>query len=107
MDMQADLLTPDLKASALYYRKKLKRHNFTILNLNTLDGYCYLWDKSEGGLNADEHVSILCDLITTQIDKNTYNYVICYNDGSTEQNRNSIVTNALLMASPETGIQIT
>lgn len=107
MDMQAVLLSPDLKASALYYRTKLKVHNFTIFNLNTLDGYCYLWDESEGGLNADEFASILYDFITTQIDKNTCNHVILYSDGCTYQNRNCIIANALLLASQKMGIEIT
>lgn len=107
MNMQAVLICPDLKASALYYRTKLKVHNFTLFNLNTLDGYCYLWDESEGGLNPDEFASILYNFITTQIDKNIYNHVIFYSDGCTYQNRNCIIANAILLASRETGIQIT
>lgn len=53
MDLQAVLLCPYLKAS-FYYKMKLKVHNFTINNLKTKEGFCFLWDESEGGLTADD-----------------------------------------------------
>lgn len=82
-------------------------HNFTIFNLSNLDGYCYMWDESEGGLNADEFATIIYNFVITEIDRNGYNHVIVYSDGCTYQNRNSIVTNALLLAAQETGFTFT
>lgn len=107
MDLEAVLLSPNLNASALYYRTKLKVHNFTIYNIKTHDAYCYLWDESEGGLNADEFASILTNFITKEIDTTNYTHLIFYSDGCTYQNRNSILSNALLFASKQTGLTIT
>lgn len=50
MDLQSVLLCPKSNVSALYYRTKLIVHNFTIFNLHTKDGYCFLWHEGEGSL---------------------------------------------------------
>ena len=42
MDVQAVLLSPSLKASALYYKTKLAVHNFTIFNLANSHVTCYV-----------------------------------------------------------------
>lgn len=106
MDLQAVLLCPYLKASALYYKMKLKVHNFTISNLKTKEGFCFLWDESEGGLTADEFSSIIVDFIINYIDTTVIRKVIIYSDGCTYQNRNSILSNALLFVAAKTGISI-
>ncbi|KAM3602808.1 uncharacterized protein V6R79_011236 [Siganus canaliculatus] len=53
MDLQAVLLCPNTQASSLYYRTKLQVHNFTLFNLRSQEGYCYLWDESEGDLCSE------------------------------------------------------
>lgn len=106
MDVQAVLLCPFLKASALYYRRKLKVHNFTFYNLKSCEGYCYLWDETEGGVNADEFATIVTHFISTEINLDIVKRVILYSDGCTYQNRNAIMANALLMVSHKTGITI-
>lgn len=107
MDVQAVLLCPYLKASALYYRRKLKLHNFTLYNLKTGAAYCYLWDETEGGVNADEFATILTHFISTEINLDVVKHVIFHSDGCTNQNRNVIMTNALLLRAHELGIKIT
>lgn len=103
MDLQAVLLAPKMEASALYYRTKLKVHNFTIYNLKTQDGRCYLWDESEGGLSADEFATIIFNFVCEQIGKKK---IILYSDGCTYQNRNSVLANALLLAAVKMDIEI-
>lgn len=107
MDVQAVLLCPFLKASALYYRRKLKVHNFTFYNLKSCEGYCYLWDECEGGVNADEFATIVTHFISKEINLDIVKHVILYSDGCTSQNRNAIMANALLLASHKTGVTIT
>lgn len=99
MDMQAVLLSPSLNASALYYRTKLKIHNFSIYNLKDKEGYCYLWDESEGGLNADEFSSIIGHFVMNEVDSSKYNHIIFYSDGCTYQNSSSILANTLILVS--------
>lgn len=48
MDVNAILLCPYLKASALRYTRKLKLHNFTLYNLKTGESYCCFGDETEG-----------------------------------------------------------
>lgn len=77
----------------MYYRTKLKIHNFSIYNLKDKEGYCYLWDELEGGLNADEFSSIIGHFVMNEVDSSKYNHIIFYSDGCTYQNRNGILAN--------------
>ena len=65
MDLQSVLLSPSLKASALYYRTKLCVHNFTIFNCVTKDVMCYVWHEAEGGLSANEFASCIVDFLSS------------------------------------------
>ena len=105
MDLQALLLSPRLEASALYYKSKLKVHNFTIYDLQRNDGYCFLWHECEGGMNASEFASIVVHFIETNIKDDSE--IIFYSDGCTYQNRNSIMSNALARLAKQKGITIT
>lgn len=91
MDMQAVLLSPSLKASALYYKTKLKVHNYTFYDLKTNDAFCYVWNESEGGLDADEFASIITHFIVNEVDRSKKDHVILYSDGCTYQNRNCVL----------------
>lgn len=42
MDLQSLLFSPRSNVSALYYKMKLSTHNFTIYDLVTHEGFCYL-----------------------------------------------------------------
>lgn len=53
-DMQAVLMAPKSQLSALYYRTKLQVHNMCFYNLMV----CFLWNETEGGVNAEEFASI-------------------------------------------------
>lgn len=53
MDLQAVLLCPETQASSMYYKTKLQVHNFTLFDLRTKEGYCYIWDESQGDLSSE------------------------------------------------------
>lgn len=61
MDLQQLLLCPKSFASGVYYKRKLSVHNFTLYDLATTEGYCYLWHEGEGGLDSDEFATITCN----------------------------------------------
>ena len=48
MEIQRVFLSPSLKASALYYKTKLKVHNYTVFDLATRASACYLWNEPAG-----------------------------------------------------------
>lgn len=105
-DLQAVLLSPALKASALYYKTKLKVHNYTIFDNQTKEAFCFIWHESEGGVNADEFASILHYFIKKHVSE-TVRHIIFWSDGCTNQNRNAILANALLMVAKQRSITIT
>lgn len=57
-DMQAVLMAPKSQVSTLYYRTKLQVHNMCFYNLRNNDGFCFLWNETEGGVNSEEFASI-------------------------------------------------
>ena len=96
MDLQAVLLAPVLNASTLYYKTKLTCHNFTLFDLNSNQGTCYFWDESHGGLEADSFASCIIDYLETHESCKKASTIILYSDGCTYQNRNVVLSNALL-----------
>lgn len=106
MDVESVLLSPVLNASALYYKTKLTVHNFTVYDLKTRHVKCYLWDETHADLVASVFANCLLDYLQDQFKDMLP--IIIYSDGCTNQNRNSILSNALChyaMASGKTIIQ--
>ncbi|XP_062387011.1 uncharacterized protein LOC134076007 [Sardina pilchardus] len=94
MDLQALLLCPKLKASALYYKTKLAVHNFTVYNMLTHSATCYVWHEGEGSLSASEFVSCVVDYLSAHTEPDTF---ILWSDGCGYQNRNAVLSSALLL----------
>jgi hypothetical protein len=71
MDLQAVLLCPSLKASALYYKTKLSCHDFTIYDMKTRNVFCYFWTESEGDQTSNscvfDYVSEIDETVKTLI----------------------------------------
>ena len=105
MDLQSVLLAPRLQASALYYKTKLCIHNFTVFDLHTKDGVCYMWHEGEGGLSANEFATIICSFVD-ELETKEGDDVTLWSDGCTYQNRNSILANALLSVAMKKKITI-
>lgn len=51
----------------MYYKTKLIVYNFTLFNLQTQDGYCFLWHKVEGGLSSNEFSSLLVHFLDNNV----------------------------------------
>ncbi|XP_050504931.1 uncharacterized protein LOC126883425 [Diabrotica virgifera virgifera] len=102
MDTQAVLLAPKSNVSSLYYKTKICTHNFCIFNIKNKDGFCYLWNETEGGLSSDNYATIIVKFITEKLLPSIHREpgqdtkIILYSDGCTAQNRNVILANALL-----------
>lgn len=61
VDFQAVLMTPTSNVSTLdYYKTKLQVqvYNFCFYNIVNGKVFCYLWNETEGGENAEEFASI-------------------------------------------------
>lgn len=108
MDLQSVLLSPKSNVSAMYYKTKLIVHNFTLYNLKSHEGFCFLWNESEGSITSNEFSSILSYFVESQIaSQNDLQELIFYSDGCTGQNRNSTLSNAFLNLCITHNIKIT
>ena len=106
IDLQAVLLCPKLQASALYYRTKLACHNFTVMDLASKSASCYFWTEVED-LSASSFASCVTDYLTRTLDESPMiTEVIIYSDGCTYQNRNVVLSNALLKIAQDRHITI-
>ncbi|CAH1108056.1 unnamed protein product [Psylliodes chrysocephalus] len=96
-DLQAVKICPQLKASSLYYKVKLCCHNFTIYDLATNLGPCYWFDETKTYLQASSYASCVVDYLKDNfLDNGDKREIIIFSDGCIAQNRNSIMSNALL-----------
>lgn len=108
MDLQAVKLCPQLNASSLYYKVKLCCHNFTIYDLKTNLGTCCWFDETKTDLQYSTYASCVVDYLKENfLDKGDKREVIIFSDGCTAQNRNSIISNALLNLSETYSVKIT
>ncbi|XP_045484411.1 uncharacterized protein LOC123689220 [Pieris rapae] len=105
-DMQAVMLCPYLNASALYFKTKLCVHNFTVYNLSNHQAMCYWFDETVTDLRATTYASFFVAYITNLLE-NDPKEVIIYTDGCTAQNRNNVVSNALLRLAVKYNVTIT
>ena len=97
LDVQAVLLSPKTKPSALYYKTKLQLHNLSFYNLKTSEGYCYVWDETEGDVNSEVFAYLQYKHFSTVLDAHPeIEEIIIWSDGCTYQNRNTCLANSLL-----------
>ena len=64
-DLEEVLLTPHSFESVLYYKRRLNTFNFTLYNMGTKDGYCYVWNKTMACRGASEIASCVLHFIKT------------------------------------------
>nr|XP_026498301.1 uncharacterized protein LOC113402304 [Vanessa tameamea] len=81
-------------------------HNFTIYNLGTTNVMCYWFDETTTDLKASTYASLYIDYLKKIIEERPKDIVI-FSDGCTSQNRNVVVSNALLRLAMEKNIVIT
>lgn len=107
MDVQAVKLVPQLNASAAYYKMKLQLHNFTIYNIVTHESDNYVWDETDGNLVSSVFATCIIKHLKKFHDQSPeIHHIIIYSDGCFHQNRNTVLSNALLTYSKETNITI-
>ena len=62
-DLQAVLPIPYAGDAQIYYMRKLAAYNFTIYEAASHNGYCYIWDETEGKRGANEIATCLLQYI--------------------------------------------
>jgi len=97
MDLQSALTTPCGNVSALYYAHKLSVYNFTIYNQASGQGYCMLWNETQGRRGSNEIGSLLYLYLKEHVPADV-KHVIVTSDSTVAQNRNQYITSLLLVA---------
>lgn len=93
-DTQAVKLSPDINATAIYYKTRLQAHNYTIYNLVSHQCSNYWWDETHGDLSASSFVSCIIAHFEKYCLSDTFPITL-YSDGCGYQNRNQFLSNAL------------
>lgn len=93
-DTQADKLSPDINATAIYYKTRLQVHNYTIYNLVSHQCSNYWWDETQGDLSSSSFVSCIIAHFEKHCLFDTFPMTL-YSDGCCYQNRNQFLSNAL------------
>lgn len=106
MDLQAVKLCPFIPANQVYFKTKLCCHNFTVYDLSSKDATCYWFSEDQiNELKASTFTSCIIDYITENcLSKKVP--IIIYSDGCGYQNRNQVLSNALLNLAIQHGITI-
>ncbi|CAH2002174.1 unnamed protein product [Acanthoscelides obtectus] len=104
MDLQAVKVCPSVMARMAYFKTKLCVHHFTVYNLATRDCICYWFDETSSDLQASTFASFIVDYIRKHF--NCEKPIIIYSDGCTYQNRNTIMSNALLHLAMDLNVTI-
>ena len=86
-DLEEVLLTPHSFESCLYFKRRLNTFNFTVYDLNTHDGYCYVWNEAIASRGACEIASCLFSFIQDLSQKGKKK-LIMYSDNCCAQNKN-------------------
>ena len=95
VDMAQVTPCPKASASEFYYISKLNCFNYSVYNLGTSDGTCYLWDQTTAKRGATECASGLIHYLTKCVSSGVTTVSI-WSDTCRGQNRNQLLSSMLL-----------
>nr|CAI5852332.1 unnamed protein product [Callosobruchus analis] len=96
-DLQQVLITPsDPTNNQLFYKTRLSTYNFTVYNVVSKEGTCYMWHESEGGRGSFEIASCLFQYFQSLPDN--AKEVRCFSDRCGGQNLNQFVVGMCIYA---------
>nr|CAI5819935.1 unnamed protein product [Callosobruchus analis] len=96
-DLQQVLVTPsDPTNNQLFYKTRLSTYNFTVYNVVSKEGTCYMWHESEGGRGSCEIASCLFQYFQSLADN--AKEVRCFSDRCGGQNLNQFVVGMCIYA---------
>lgn len=95
-DLQNVILTPNAEISSLFYLRKLNVYNLTAYYTVTKKVYCALWNESCAGRSGNDIASAFRKILDCVVDENDISELTVWSDSCVPQNRNSIISNAVL-----------
>ena len=92
-DLEAVLYSPLFFSKPIFYKRKLAMYNFTVYEVAKKNGFCYMWDETQGKRGANEIATCL-EMFINNIPKNVQ-HLSLFSDNCPGQNRNCIVASML------------
>ena len=103
-DLEEVLISPHSFESCLYYKRRLSTFNFTVYDLGTRDGHCFVWNEAMASRGACEISSCLLSYLQ-ELSERGKKKVIMYSDNCTGQNKNRYIITMLWYALQKFGMQ--
>lgn len=101
-DLQAVLQTPCGDVNMFYYKRKLGVYNFTIYEISSRDGYCFVWNEEQANRGAIEMASCLWKYLN---EVNSVDIpIIFYSDNCAGQNKNKFIATLYMYATMKLNI---
>jgi hypothetical protein len=104
-DFQKILSSPQGEASLLYYKRKLSIYNFTVFDMGSNIGTCFVWDETVGGRGCNEVGSCLINWMEEHVAKGAKEFSF-FSDNCAGQNRNRFVFGAYAYFAKKYGVSI-
>lgn len=96
-DLENVFSLPRCRVSSAFYKRKLNTYNLTAVVNKTGKGYCAIWPENLSGRSGNDIASALVCLIKEiLVDHPDCRHLILWSDSCVPQNRNSIMSYALL-----------
>lgn len=95
-DLENVILTPHANISSLFYYRKLNIYNLTAYYTPTKQVYCAIWSENMAGRAGNDIASAFAKILNVVSDENDFTHLITWSDSCVPQNRNSIISNAVL-----------
>lgn len=89
-DLEKVLPTPQCEVSSFYYKRKLATYNFTIYDVGKKEGYCFMWDESDGKRGSNEISTCILKFIKLKKLSGIKEFSF-YSDNCAGQNRNRFI----------------
>ncbi|XP_050509077.1 uncharacterized protein LOC126886255 [Diabrotica virgifera virgifera] len=96
-DLQAVLPCPTGEASSFYYVSKLNVFNFTLYDIKSHEGTCFLWHEGEALRGSNEIGSCILKFLQNICNDENLN-IIFYSDNCAGQNKNKFIIALYLYA---------
>jgi len=105
-DLQKVLTLPRSSISVMFYLRKLSLYNFTVFELFSNRGYCFLWNETIAHRGANEVASCLMKFVEKMASQGKKRFSL-YSDSPSGQNRNRMVFALWLYLAVKHGVSLT
>ena len=93
-DLEKVLLCPQGPTSAFYYSRRLKNHNLTMTDINTMETSCYIWNEEQAEKGSCE-IATCCRMFLATKRNEGCTKLHMFSDRCSGQNSNRMVLIAL------------